>query len=245
MSEVPEVLALIPARGGSKSIPRKNVKRLAGIPLLAYSIAAAQQSETVGRVLVSTDDPEISAVAREWGAEAPFLRPVALSGDDVPDLPAFEHALRWLEHEESYRPDLVVQLRPTSPFRPKGLIDRGVAVLSRDAAADSVRAVCVPAQNPYKMWRLEGPYLRPLLDDAGAEAYNSPRQGLPQTLWQTGQLDVVRRDVVLRARSMTGRRIVGLVVHPMFAVDLDTPQQWALAEILAASGTLDIVRPAR
>src|SRR5512138_4044098 len=110
-----ETLALIPARGGSKGIPRKNIRNFAGYPLIAWSIAAAKQSSCVRRVIVSTDDPEIAAVAREHGAETPFLRPAELAQDNTTDLPVFEHALAWLEEKEAYRPDIVIQLRPTSP----------------------------------------------------------------------------------------------------------------------------------
>jgi len=243
MSEPLHVLAVIPARGGSKSIPRKNVKRLAGVPLLAYSVAAARQSELVTRTVLTTDDPEIRAVGRQWGAEAPFLRPPALAGDEVGDLPVFVHLLNFLLDNESYRPDIVVQLRPTSPFRPPGLVDQAVALLIHDHDADSVRSVCPPAQNPYKMWRPEGAYLRPLLLDAGSEGYNAPRQSLPKLLWQTGQIDVTRPRTILEKGSMTGERIRAVVVDPSYAVDLDTKSQWSMAEILATSGSLDIVQP--
>ncbi len=116
-----EILALIPARGGSKGIPRKNIRSFAGYPLIAWSIAAAKQSELVTRVIVSTDDEEIAAVARECGAETPFLRPAEFAQDNTTDLPVFEHALQWLEENEGYQPEIVVQLRPTSPIRPRGL----------------------------------------------------------------------------------------------------------------------------
>src|SRR5512140_2890543 len=107
----PEVLAIIPARGGSKGIPRKNIRNFSGFPLIAWSIAAAKQSESVTRIIVSTDDEEIAAVARECGAETPFLRPAEFAQDQSTDLPLFEHALKWLADNESYRPDVVVQLR--------------------------------------------------------------------------------------------------------------------------------------
>ncbi|HEY5670648.1 MAG TPA: acylneuraminate cytidylyltransferase family protein, partial [Anaerolineales bacterium] len=112
-----QVLTLIPARGGSKSIPRKNIRPFAGHPLIAYSIAAGLCAETVTRVIVSTDDDEIAAVARRYGAETPFLRPDEYSQDNTPDLPVFQHALNWLEEHDGYRPEIVVHLRPTSPFR--------------------------------------------------------------------------------------------------------------------------------
>ena len=114
-----EVLAIIPARGGSKSIPRKNIVDFAGYPLIAYSIAAGLSAETVTRVIVSTDDVEIEEISRRYGAEAPFLRPDEHSQDLTPDLPVFQHALTWLIENEGYQPDIVVQLRPTSPFRRK------------------------------------------------------------------------------------------------------------------------------
>src|SRR3989337_3169724 len=111
------VLALIPARGGSKSIPQKNIRSFAGHPLIAYSIVAGLAAQTVNRVIVSTDDEEIATVARHYGAEVPFLRPAELAQDGTPDLPVFQHALYWLEENEGYQVEIVVQLRPTSPFR--------------------------------------------------------------------------------------------------------------------------------
>jgi N-acylneuraminate cytidylyltransferase len=238
------VLALVPARGGSKSLPRKNLKLLAGHPLLAYSVQAAREAAEVTRVLVSTDDPEIRDVALAYGAEAPFLRPPSLARDHTTDWPVFAHALSWLEQEEDYRPGIVVQLRPTSPLRPAGLIDAGVRLLRGDPRADSVRAVTPPSQNPFKMWRIEEGYLRPLLGDALSEPYNMPRQALPDTYWQTGHLDVVRTRTIQAGRSMTGERVLPLLVEGTYAVDIDTLEQWSLAEALLLSGRVDVVRPA-
>ena len=149
-----EVLALIPARGGSKSIPRKNILPFAGHPLLAYSIAAGLAAETINRVIVSTDDEEIASIAKRYGAEAPFLRPAEYSQDHTPDLPVFRHALEWLSKHEDYHPEIVVQLRPTSPFRRVMHIDQAIYRLLERPDADSVRTVCVPFQNPFKMWRI-------------------------------------------------------------------------------------------
>src|SRR5215472_8005549 len=126
VKRVPEILAMIPARGGSQGIPGKNLRPLAGRPLIAWSIAAAQQSRLVSRILVSTDDEEIAAVARAYGAEVPFIRPADLALNDTRDLPVFQHAIDWLERNEGYVPDVVVQLRPTSPLRPPGLLDEAV-----------------------------------------------------------------------------------------------------------------------
>ena len=149
-----ETLALIPARGGSKSIPRKNIIDFAGFPLISYSIAAGLAAETVTRVIVSTDDDEIAEISRRYGAETPFVRPAELSQDNTPDLPVFRHALEWLAENEDYRPDIVVQLRPTSPFRRVRHIDDAVYRLIGRPDADAVRTVCLPFQNPFKMWRI-------------------------------------------------------------------------------------------
>src|SRR3990172_9517903 len=145
-----ETLALIPARGGSKGIPRKNIRSFAGFPLIAWSIAAAKQASCVTRVIISTDDPEIAAIARDWGAETPFLRPDELAQDNTTDLPVFQHALKFLEEVEGYRPEVIVQLRPTSPIRPRGMVDQAVDILLAHPDADCVRGVVPAGQNPHK-----------------------------------------------------------------------------------------------
>lgn len=243
----PETLAIIPARGGSKGIPRKNIKPFAGYPLISYSIAAALQAESVTRVIVSTDDEEIAAVARQWGAETPFARPAELARDATTDLPVFQHALRWLEQNEGYSPDLVIQLRPTSPIRPRQCVDEAVALLRRNPGADSVRGVVPSGQNPYKMWRLNGEEkpMTPLLQLEGMpEPFNAPRQSLPPTYWQTGHIDVIRPRVILEANSMSGRHILPYLIDPRYTVDIDTPFDWSRYEWLVRNGDLDMVDPA-
>jgi N-acylneuraminate cytidylyltransferase len=240
----PQVLALIPARGGSKSIPQKNIKPLGGIPLLAYSILAGQEAQSVERVIVSTDDPQIAEVARRWGAEVPFLRPAELARDDSTDISAFEHALTWLDEKEGYRPDLVVQLRPTSPLRPPDCVDAAVELLHADPQADSVRGVVTSGQNPYKMWRFNADgSMRPLLVSEFEEPYNMPRQLLPPTYWQTGHIDVIRRRVILEQLSMTGERIIPLVIDPLYMIDIDSERDWYQAEWMLERLTLPYIRP--
>jgi CMP-N-acetylneuraminic acid synthetase len=190
----PEILAIIPARGGSKGIPRKNIRNFAGYPLIAWSIAAAQQSEFVTRILVSTDDDEIATIARSCGAETPFLRPAEIAQDMTTDLPVFVHALHWLEEHENYHPVVVVQLRPTSPIRPRDCVDGAIRTLLAHPEADCVRGVVLAGQNPHKMWRLpdgdEAPMKNLLMVDGIDEPYNAPRQILPPIYWQTGHLTV-------------------------------------------------------
>jgi CMP-N-acetylneuraminic acid synthetase len=199
----PEVLALIPARGGSKGIPRKNIRSFAGYPLIAYSVAAGLQASSVTRTLVSTDDEDIAAVARQFGAETPFLRPAEFAQDNTTDLPVFQHALQWLAEHEDYRPDIVVQLRPTSPVRPPDCVDSAVALLLQNQIADSVRGVVLSGQDPHKMWRISSDRrMLPLLTvDGIAESYNAPRQSLPRTYWQTGHIDAIRTRMIFEKNS--------------------------------------------
>ncbi len=240
-----EVLAVIPARGGSKSIPRKNILPFAGHPLLAYSIAAAQQADLVTRVIVSTDDEEIAAVARAYGAEVPFMRPPEHAQDATPDLPVFVHAVEWFAETEGYYPELVVQLRPTTPVRPPGCVNDGIQMMRTMPFADSLRAVVPSGQNPHKMWRInQRGEMSPLLSVEGIqEPYNAPRQHLPQTFWQTGHLDIMRPATLLEKRSMTGDVILSLVLDPRYTVDIDTQNDWMQAEWLIKNGGLDVVTP--
>lgn len=247
MAKHPEVLAIIPARGGSKSIPRKNARLFAGHPLLAFSVAAALQAETVTRTLISTDDAEMAELARQLGAEAPFLRPADLAQDDTLDLPVFQHALQWLAKNEGYKPDIVVQLRPTSPLRPVGLVDAAVRLLQAHPKADSVRGVVPSGQNPHKMWTIDtSGSMRPLLKVKGVtEPYNAPRQKLPATYWQTGHIDAIRSATILKENSMSGDEVWPLMIDPRYAVDIDTLNDWRRGEWLATSGELDLVWPGR
>lgn len=247
MVKKPEILAVIPARGGSKGIPRKNIKLFAGYPLISYSIAAALQSKYVTRTIVSTDDEEIAGVAREWGAETPFLRPSELAQDQTTDLPVFRHTLEWLKKNKNYTPDLVIQLRPTSPIRPRACVDEAVELLLAHPEADSVRGVVPSGQNPHKMWRLHGENqpMTPLLAVEGiAEPYNAPRQILPPTYWQTGHIDVIRPRAIFEQGSMSGSKILPYLIDPRYTVDIDTPFDWMRYEWLVRNGDLEMVDPA-
>jgi YrbI family 3-deoxy-D-manno-octulosonate 8-phosphate phosphatase len=242
----PDVLAIVPARGGSKGIPRKNIRLFAGYPLIAYSIAAALQAETVTRTIVTTDDEEIAEIARHYGGETPYLRPAELATDRTPDLPVFRHALTWLAENENYHPDIIVQLRPTIPIRPPKIVDRAVRLLRDHPEADSVRGITPAHQTPYKMWLLEGEDkpIRPLTSVPGIdEPYNSPRQVLPAAYSHTGLIDTMRPATILKLNSMSGRIILPLLFDPAYSADLDTPEDWRLAEELLIRGSPPMVWP--
>ncbi len=240
-----EILALIPARGGSKGIPRKNIRSFSGYPLIAWSIAAGKQAEMITRTIVSTDDEEIASVGRHWGAETPFLRPAEYAQDATTDLPVFMHALQWLFEHENYRPDVMVQLRATSPIRPRDCVDLAVRTLLAHPDADSVRGVVPAGQNPHKMWRIpaENRPMINLLDVPGIdEPYNAPRQILPPVYWQTGHIDAIRTATILGG-SMSGKTIYPLMIDPRYTVDLDSLNDWIKAEWLANNGGLEFVVP--
>lgn len=230
-----EILAIIPARGGSKSIPRKNIKLLCGKPLIVYTIEEAKKSRYIDRIVVSTDDPEIAHIAKEYGAEVPFLRPKELAGDDVTDLPVFQHCLIWLKKHKSFSPDIVVQLRPTAPLRKAKHIDHGIEILLNSPEADSVRSVCLAPKNPLKMWKIEKNRLIPFIRESFSgikEAYNLPRQKLPTAYIQNGSVDVIRTKTILRKNSMTGDIIIPFVMEECESVNIDTEIDFLIAEQL-------------
>ncbi|MDP3772335.1 MAG: acylneuraminate cytidylyltransferase family protein [bacterium] len=228
------ILALIPARGGSKGIPKKNIKPLAGRPLIAHSIVVALASRVIDRTIVSTDSEEIVAVAREWGAEVPFIRPAELAEDLTPDMPVFEHCLWWLKENEGYEPDVIVHLRPTGPLRTAEEIDEAIELLAACPDADSIRSVEPPPKSPYKMWMPDGKYIRPFTEIAGLkDAHTMPRQILPKVYQTTADIGVLRRTTVTEKKSVIGDRVLPYVLRRP-TVDIDTPFDFVVAELLLA-----------
>lgn len=220
-----QVLALIPARGGSKGIKDKNLAKLGGKPLIAHSIAAARRAKAVTRVVVTTDSPRIAAAARRLGAEAPFLRPPELSNDAAPMIGAVQHALAWLEGRDGWIPDVVVLLQPTSPLRGKGRIDEAIRLLERKKA-DAVVGVCEPAVHPWKCVRFDGGKMRYAV---GRPKGPVNRQEFPEAYAVNGALYVSRVKNVERG-SLYGKKVLPLVMGARESVDIDGPEDLALAE---------------
>ncbi len=216
-----EVLAIIPARSGSKSVIDKNIRDVAGKPMLAWSVEHAKASKRITRVIVSTDSERYADIAKQAGAEVPFLRPAEYATDTALDLDVFRHALTWLAEHEGYRPDIVVQLRPTYPKRDPADIDAMVDMLIADPGADSVRSVALAGEVPYKMWLKaedQGFLLEPLIKTI-PECYNMPRQELPTVYYQNACIDVMRAATVLEKNSMTGERILGYLMSENLDID--------------------------
>jgi N-acylneuraminate cytidylyltransferase len=203
------------------------------------------QAQLVTRTIVSTDDNDIAEVARRYGAETPFMRPGELAQDQTNDLPVFQHALSWLGEHEGYHPEVVVQLRPTSPVRPPDCVDRAVQLLLGQPEADSVRGIVPSGQNPFKMWQIdpEG-RLVPLMKLEGVpEPYNAPRQELPLTYWQTGHIDAIRTASIHQKNSLSGEMILPLLLDARYTVDIDTLNDWRRAEWIVRQGDLAMIYP--
>ena len=224
-----EVLALIPARSGSKGIPHKNIRRLTGKPLLAHSIEHALKSKLITRTIVSTDSQSYVEIAREYGAETPFLRPPDISQDLSTDLEVFEHALKWLKKNENYIPDICVHLRPTYPLRKVEDINKVIQVLIDDPSIDSARTVTLAPETPFKMWfRGNNDFLTPVIKTNIKDAHNLPRQGLPRVYLQNACIDAVRTEVILKKKSMTGSKIFGYIMNEN--LDIDSSSQWEIVK---------------
>ena len=158
-----EILAIIPARGGSKGIPKKNIRMVDGHPLISYSIQAALESKIINRIICSTDSKNIGNIAQKYGAEVPFLRPLELAQDNTSDLETFYWLLTELKDRENYNPEIIVQLRPTSPIRLRGQIDEAIDLIINNQVVDSVRSVTPAKATPYNMWNIKDKTLYRLL----------------------------------------------------------------------------------
>jgi CMP-N,N'-diacetyllegionaminic acid synthase len=228
-STQPGILAVIPARGGSKGIPDKNIRPLAGKPLLAWTIAAAQAAGCLDRIVVSTDSETIAAIAHDYGAETPFLRPPELARDDTPTTDSVAHAARWLAEHQSYRPDLVMILQPTCPLRTADDIRQAVA-LFREQQAESVVAVCEAKQHP--LW------MKHLADDGRLTPYIADwehatrRQGLPRVYALNGALYLIQREILVAQNTVYPPRTFGYVMPKERSLDIDTPWDFHVAELL-------------
>lgn len=229
-----QILALIPARSGSKSVVDKNIRLIDGKPMLAYSIEHAKESKYINRIIVSTDSEKYADIAREYGAEIPFIRPAEYATDTALDYDVFLHALTYLKDNEGYVPELVVQLRPTYPIRNVDDIDRMIEMMLSDSSIDSMRCLAPATEVPYKMWlahdnmeQSDFSEITPLIGSI-KECYNMPRQQLPKVYYQNACIDVIRSTVILEKHSMSGDRIVGYHMKENF--DIDTEAEFKKAE---------------
>jgi len=235
---VPSAVALIPARSGSQRVPGKNIRPLAGHPLIAYAIAGAREAGPFDAIVVSTDSEEIAVIARHYGAEVPWLRPAELASATSPDVEFVSWTLERLR-EEQREFDLFSILRPTSPFR------RGIAIrqafdqlVAQGEEADSIRAVELCRQHPGKMWTLDGHLLRPLLTQSreGVPTHSRQYQDLPEVYVQNSSLEIAWTRAVTEQGSIAGETVAPFFTDDAEGFTIDYPSDWAEAERMVAEG---------
>ncbi len=223
-----KIVSIIPARAGSVGVAGKNVKLLNGEPLIAYSIKASLRTELISRTIVSTDSEDIARIARRFGAEAPFLRPKAISGDNSTDYEFFLHAIEWFEKNEGFVPEYFVHLRPTTPLRDPGVIDRAIELFTNNQSATSLRSVHEMSESAYKCFEIDDNKLKTI----GASSFeldtaNNARQSFPTTYSANGYVDIIRRNLV------ADQKIHGNCVMPFITnvvVEVDTMDDFMLLE---------------
>ncbi len=238
---MPSAIALIDARAGSERVKDKNVRRLAGHPLLAYAIETARRAEVFDRILVSTDSEQIAQVARWYGADVPFLRPVEYASSTSPDIEWIAWTLRRLDD----RYDLFAIVRATNPFRGPEVIRRGLDQLLATPEADSIRAVELVKQHPGKMWVIDevGRLMRPLLDQSHLDVawHAGQYQALPPIYVQNSALEIAWTRVVEATGTREGRMLAPFLTEGYEGLNIDDEDDFARAEELAASGRATLV----
>lgn len=222
-----KVIGIIPARGGSKGIPKKNIYPLSGKPLIAYTIECAKGSRFLTKWIVSTDSEEIASVARAYGAEVPFIRPSELATDSALSVDVVKHAVLIMEQEEACQYDYVVLLQPTTPFRLPEYIDLAVKKLMESGCDTVVTMVDVGAYHPARMYRIVADRLAGIMDEGIAMR---PRQELPPVYIRSGDVYACKRSVIFDKNSMMGDDCRPIVIPPERAVNIDDMKDMVLAE---------------
>ena len=229
MATSTRVLAVIPARGGSKGVPRKNLVQLCGRPLIAYTIEAGLSAKSVSRLVVSTEDEEIVSVARSLGADVPFIRPATLATDAAQSLPVVQHAVQAVEEVEGTPYDVIVMLQPTTPLRTAGDVDSAVTLLLESGADSVVSVVDVGGHHPYRMKRIDDDGRLVNFVDQGFEDMR-PRQELPPVYLRSGDIYASRRAVIMDENTLVGKNCRAIVIPQSRAVNIDTPIDILMAE---------------
>ncbi|MFA6142112.1 MAG: acylneuraminate cytidylyltransferase family protein [Candidatus Omnitrophota bacterium] len=216
------VVAVIQARGGSKGVPRKNIRKLGGFPLIAYSIAACKLAPSIERTIVWTDDAEIASIAKSFGADVPFMRPAEYARDDSTDKQVFDHALSWFEKNEGYAPDYWIQIRPTTPLREPSLLDQAIATIKAKPEATSLVSVHEIEESPGKMFGMSDGYLHGLCPmDPRPEYFALPRQSFPPVYCGNGYVDIIKTHTLKSYKSCYGPRMIAFLAPDTGEVDAE------------------------
>jgi CMP-N,N'-diacetyllegionaminic acid synthase len=232
----PYAFGVIPARGGSKGLPGKNLRKLGALSLIGQAIASAREAALLARFIVSTDSPEIAEEARRHGAEVPFLRPAEFATDQAGMLPVLQHAVRWLESSAGVRPDLIVTLQPTSPFRTGALIDEIIRKVM-EAGSDSAQALSEACYHPYFMKTLDGDRTVALFPEGHTYVR---RQDAPPVYQPSGAVYVTRYATLMERGHILGEDNRGVVQGFEASVNIDTEWDFLLAELLLREGRAPI-----
>lgn len=228
------VVALIPARQGSKGVLNKNIRDVGGHPLIAYSVVAAKICRGIDRVIVTTDSPEIAEVAVAYGAEAPFLRPAEYADDASPDIDYISHAIRFLGQFEGNVPEYIVQLRPTTPLRDPALMAKAIEAIQEAGEVTSLRSVQELPEPPQKMMGIENGVLVGLFpDDPRPEYYNLPRQSFPPAYLPNGYIDIVRSAYVMEKGLLYGPKVQAFITPP--SLEIDTVEELEQLQLIVDS----------
>ncbi len=219
------IVAIIPARSGSKGVPNKNINLLGDFPLFSYSIAAGKMTPEIDRVIISTDSQEYADLSVSYGAEAPFLRPDLISGDKSSDLDFVLHALQWFRDNEKEVPEYVVHLRPTTPLRDPAIMSKAIKLFLTSQNASSLRSGHAASESPFK-WFLkdEEGYFKGLRDDLTPEKVNLPRQMFPPVYIPDGYIDIIRSSSVLESNSLHGDKM--MVFESPLCHEVDTQEDF-------------------
>ena len=215
------IIAIIPARGGSKGVPKKNLKILGNFPLIAYSIAAANCSRLIQETIVSTDSKEIKNTAIKFGGKVPFLRPKSISTDKSTDIEYVIHTIKWFKKNRGYVPLYWVILRPTTPLRNPNILDKAIAKIKKNKESTSLVSVHEVAEPPAKMFGMNGNYLHGLSPfDPRKDYYTLPRQEFPPTYFGNGYIDIIKTKTILKDNSFYGPRMLGYITQNIGEIDL-------------------------
>jgi len=213
------IIALIPARSGSKGVPNKNIRHIDGIPLIAYSIAAALKSTLVDRVIVSTDSEEYAELAISYGAEAPFIRPKDISGDLATDVEFFKHVIDWLQENENFVPEYFVHLRPTTPFRDPKILDKAIEEFV-GSGYSALRSCHKMSESSYKTFEVENDIFKCICNGGSdIESSNIARQAFPVTYDANGYIDIVRSEMISKHNLIHGSKVRAFITNTAHEID--------------------------
>jgi len=225
-----KILAIIPARGGSKGVPRKNVIEINGNPLISYTISAALKASLITDIVVSTDDPEIAEISRKLGAQVPFMRPLDLASDQAQSAPVIEHALFFMEKIKDFKYDAILMLQPTSPLRTSQHIEESLNLFKSKECDSVVSVTSVGGNHPFRMKRLINNQLVNYIDQGFWNM--KPRQSLPDVYIRNGAIYLISREVFIQQRQLIGNNCLGYVMSDSDSTNIDSPIDLKIAELL-------------